>query len=124
MSEQEFLDSLATLRLIAMLESLEAGDILENIRVNIAALKCATDKLDHYITPTLTVGQLLTIPQWDADREIVSDVITSYLADLVSQAAAHCGLDPNNVPIGVLVVTGLMLEPIQNELVNSLIPLH
>lgn len=124
MNEPNILNLLRGIQFISMLNSIQPAEVAENVRLSIEDLKVDVDHLDLLVTPRLTVRQLQAIPNFDKDREIVEDILSCYLADVVIDAMRQSGMDPQSVPLeGVLSAT-LMVEPVQKEALKLLFPLH
>ena len=125
MSDEVDLDGiLRSLHLIQVLQSVDSQRLASHIRECVQQLKHETEQLDALITPTMSVRDVLKIPNFDRDREVMSDIISSAMSDIMIEAVRASDLNPEELPMELLIVSAMILDPIQADTLNILIPLH
>ncbi|MNB85825.1 hypothetical protein D3C75_327460 [compost metagenome] len=124
MSETTIDSLLRGVHFIAMIRSIDPIQVAENVRLSMEDLKVDTAHLDQLVTPRMTVRQLQAIPNFDKDRQIVEDILSCYLADVMIDAMTQSGMDPRGIPLQGILSATLLIEPVQQAALKLLIPLH
>lgn len=108
----------------ALLRSIDPEKVAENLRACMADIKVDVEHLDYHVTPNVTVRQLQEQPNFEKDREVVSDILSSYLSDAMIDAMRHSGMDPAEAPVELLLASAFVLDPIHEAALKLLVPLH
>lgn len=115
---------LAGVHFVSMIRSIDPAQVAENVKLTMADLKVDTKHLDHMVTPAMTVRMLQATPDFDKDRQIVEDILSCYLADVMIDAMVQSGIDPESMPLQGILSATLLMEPVQAAALKLLIPLH
>lgn len=107
-----------------MIRTIDPIQVAENVKLSIADLKVDTEHLDELVTPRMTVRQLQATPDFEHDRQIVEDILSCYLADVMIDAMVHSGINPQGLPLQAILSATLMMEPVQAAALKLLFPLH